>query len=76
MAAASQRALAACGALLYPRAAPLHLPHAVTGQARAWGVGASSAGGGGYGELLTSGVLPWWNILIGLLGGLGSLFWE
>lgn len=37
LAAASQLALAGCGAILYPRAAPLHLPHAVTSQARAWG---------------------------------------
>eukprot|EP00904_Undaria_pinnatifida_P010339 jgi/Undpi1/6435/HiC_scaffold_20.g08916.m1 len=42
LAAASRQAQEACGAILYPRAAPLHLPHAVTSQARAWG--ASSVG--------------------------------
>lgn len=58
LAAASQRALSACGAVLYPRAAPLHLPHAVTSQARAWGVGASSSSaGGGFGELMREAAL-------------------
>lgn len=59
LAATGRRALAVCGAILYPRAAPLHLPHAVTSQARAWGggvgagSGSGSAGGGGYGEQQT-----------------------
>ncbi|CAM9677067.1 unnamed protein product [Ectocarpus sp. 6 AP-2014] len=56
LAAASQQALAGCGAVLYPRAAPLHLPHAVTSQARAWGgSSASSTGRGlpmGWGDTL------------------------
>ncbi|CAN0528539.1 unnamed protein product, partial [Ectocarpus sp. 12 AP-2014] len=43
LAAASQQALAGCGAVLYPRAAPLHLPHAVTSQARAWGGSSASS---------------------------------
>ncbi|CAM9707217.1 unnamed protein product [Choristocarpus tenellus] len=34
---ASQVGLAGCDVLLHPRAAPLHLPHAITHQARAWG---------------------------------------
>lgn len=39
LAAASEAALVGCGALLYPRAAPLHLPAAITTQAKAWGFG-------------------------------------
>ncbi|CAM9614304.1 unnamed protein product, partial [Discosporangium mesarthrocarpum] len=37
VATASLVGLAGCDTLLHPRAAPLHLPHAVTHQARAWG---------------------------------------
>lgn len=55
LAAASQQALAGCGAVLYPRAAPLHLPHAVTSQARAWGgSSASSTGRGAFISFLLS----------------------
>lgn len=48
LAAASEQALAGCGTILYPRAAPLHLPHAVTDQARAWGASSVGSHGASY----------------------------